>query len=320
MTAMQKTVIGGALAAAVGIGFYEARQNSRLRGKVQSLQEAQAQLADQFAQASREKEHLSNLVARAQKPDTQKLAGLPKEQFSELLKLRGMANLNAREIEQLKAALTDQKGKIPESVATVMRKHLDGAAGALRRAQTNAAFARTGRMSEKLKLTPEQEEQVRAIFAGNPAARGDAELAHETRSFFEDEPNNPMNKITATEDRALSAVLTPSQMADYAQMKTDEDNAGAQRYVGYETSTMKRALGLSDQQAEQLASIFATLKRGEGGPGITYYSNAREQLDTRLRAFEAALTPDQLEKYRQMKLEDIENHDAIRKIVTALKQ
>ncbi len=83
---------------------------------------------------------------------------------------------------------------------------------------------------------------------------------------------------------------------------------------------MKRALALSDQQAEQLASAFSTLGRGEGGPGITYYSNARDQLDLRLRAFASVLTPEQLDKYRQMKLDDIEHHEAIRKIVTALKQ
>ncbi len=83
---------------------------------------------------------------------------------------------------------------------------------------------------------------------------------------------------------------------------------------------MKQALGLSDQQAEGLAAAFSTLARGEGGPGITYYSNARDQLELRVRAFESVLTPDQLQKYRQLKLEDIEQREAIRKIVTALKQ
>ena len=315
MTALQKTIVAAAIAAAVGIGIYEARQNSRLRGEVQSLQEGQTQLSGQLAEANQEKERLSHSVVETQRPNS-----LSDGQLRELLKLRGVATVNASEIAQLKAALADQKEKIPESVASLLRKNLDAAAASLTRAQTNVALARVGRMSERLKLTPEQKEQVQAILVGNATARGEMELAHETRSFFEDEPNNPLNRIKEEEERALAAVLTPDQAAAYEQMKSDEDKAGVQAYVGYEASAMKQALGLSNEQAERLAAAFSTLARGEGGPGITYYSNARDQLEMRVRAFESVLTADQLQKYRQMKLEDIEQREAIRKLVTALKQ
>src|SRR6185295_13343142 len=129
-----------------------------------------------------------------------------------------------------------------------------------------------------------------------------------------------LDKIRADEDRALAGVLTVDQMTNYQQMRTDEENAGAKSWIAYEKSIMKRELKLSDEQAKQMFSIFAGLKRGSGGPGMTEYSNAREQLEIRLRAFETVLTPEQLHNYRRLKMEDIEQQEQIPKIIKALQQ
>jgi len=56
MTTLQKTLITAAIAAAIGGGIYEARQNSRLRGQVQSLQQQQAPLTEQIQQLTRERD------------------------------------------------------------------------------------------------------------------------------------------------------------------------------------------------------------------------------------------------------------------------
>ena len=56
MTTLQKTIIGATLAAAVGAGIYEARQNSKLRDQNESLQQ-------QTAQLKTESESLSNRLA-----------------------------------------------------------------------------------------------------------------------------------------------------------------------------------------------------------------------------------------------------------------
>jgi len=63
MTTLQKTIIGATLAAAVGTGIYEARQASRLREQVQTLQQQQAPLAEQIQQLTREREDASNKLA-----------------------------------------------------------------------------------------------------------------------------------------------------------------------------------------------------------------------------------------------------------------
>jgi hypothetical protein len=65
MTTLQKTIIGATLAAAVGTGIYEARQATRLRDQVQTLQQQQAPLAEQVQQLTRERDDASNKVFRA---------------------------------------------------------------------------------------------------------------------------------------------------------------------------------------------------------------------------------------------------------------
>ena len=148
--------------------------------------------------------------------------------------------------------------------------------------------------------------------------RAGLEMARFTGSLLLDEINSKKDQIKRAEDDALAAVLTPDQVKGYEQFNLDESKASAAAYVRYEVSSLKGPLQLSEEQAQQMAAIFATLKPGEGGPGITEYSNARDQLETRLRAFEAVLTAPQLQKYRRFKLEDIERHEDIPKLVKAL--
>ncbi|MBI3851170.1 MAG: hypothetical protein HY298_12985 [Verrucomicrobia bacterium] len=60
MTTLQKTMIGATLAAAVGIGIYEARQASNLRSQVRTLQQQQVPLAKQIEQLTRERDDASS--------------------------------------------------------------------------------------------------------------------------------------------------------------------------------------------------------------------------------------------------------------------
>lgn len=60
MTTLQKTMIGATLAAAVGIGIFEARQASNLRSQVRTLQQQQVSLAKQIEQLTRERDDASS--------------------------------------------------------------------------------------------------------------------------------------------------------------------------------------------------------------------------------------------------------------------
>jgi RNA polymerase sigma factor (sigma-70 family) len=86
MTLLQKTIIGAALATAVGTGIYEARQVSTLRGQVQSLQQQQTPLAEQIQQLHQERDDAVRQLA-TQRDEHERL----NRNAAELLKLRGEA-------------------------------------------------------------------------------------------------------------------------------------------------------------------------------------------------------------------------------------
>ena len=65
MTTLQKTLITATLAVAVGTGIYEARQASRLRDQVQTLQQQQAPLAEQIQQLQQERDNALKRLAAA---------------------------------------------------------------------------------------------------------------------------------------------------------------------------------------------------------------------------------------------------------------
>ena len=64
MTTLQKTVITTVLAAAVGIGIYEARQASNLRTQVQALQQQRTPLAERIQHLQHERDEATSGMAR----------------------------------------------------------------------------------------------------------------------------------------------------------------------------------------------------------------------------------------------------------------
>ena len=94
MTTLQKTLIAATLTAAIGTGIYEARQNTQLRDRVQTLQQQQAPLAEQVRQLQHERGDATNRLV-ALEAENERLKSNSNE--NELLKLRG-------EVSQLKNA------------------------------------------------------------------------------------------------------------------------------------------------------------------------------------------------------------------------
>lgn len=84
MTTLQKTMIGAALAAAVGAAIYEAWQASVLRSKLQALRQQQAPLTGQIEQLQNERDQAARLIASLRE-DNERL----NRNTGELLRLRG---------------------------------------------------------------------------------------------------------------------------------------------------------------------------------------------------------------------------------------
>jgi cell division protein FtsL len=86
MTTLQKTLVTATVAILAGAGIYEARQALQLREQNQTLQQAQATLAEQIQELRRERDDATNQVADLL-AENSRLKSNPNQ--NELLKLRG---------------------------------------------------------------------------------------------------------------------------------------------------------------------------------------------------------------------------------------
>ncbi len=86
MTVLEKTIIGAALVAAVGIGVYEAHRASELRAQNQALRQHQAVLAGEIRQLQGERDDATNRLARLLATNLRSPSG---SNEGELLRLRG---------------------------------------------------------------------------------------------------------------------------------------------------------------------------------------------------------------------------------------
>jgi RNA polymerase sigma factor (sigma-70 family) len=111
MTTLQKTIIGAALAAVVGTGIFEARQNSKLQNQIQTLQQQQAPLAEQIRQLQRERDDATNQLAALLAENAQLQSN---SNEMELLRLRAKATRLdelANENNNLKMKVSELEGR-----------------------------------------------------------------------------------------------------------------------------------------------------------------------------------------------------------------
>jgi len=94
MTTLQKTIIGAALAAAIGTGIFAAHQNSQLRGQNQNLLQQQTDSAGQIQQLQNQLADLTNRLADVLAENARLASGSNK---MELLKLRGLIGVLHRQ-------------------------------------------------------------------------------------------------------------------------------------------------------------------------------------------------------------------------------
>jgi RNA polymerase sigma factor (sigma-70 family) len=108
MTTLQKTLITTTVAILAGAGIYEARQASRLREQVQTLQRQQAPLAEQVRQLQVERDEATRQLASLRE-DNERL----NRNSAELLKLRGEVGVLRRESTHLASLQQTQRQSIP---------------------------------------------------------------------------------------------------------------------------------------------------------------------------------------------------------------
>jgi len=312
MTTAQKTLLGAVLVAACAFGIYEAQQSAHFKDKLQELELSRASLDEQVARLTAENEQLSNQLSHARKSTEP-----PKIQSSELLRLRGLANLNSHQIDELKTALA-QGQNVPDSIGKILNRYFDGYRADEKQRQNNRARNELQSIAAKLSLTPEQVQQVQQILQSSVEARTELEVAAYNGSISSDEFRTGRGKFDADETTALSSVLSSDQISTYEQARTEEADSVYMGWAQAMVAQLKGPLSLTPAQEQQVASVLFSLKPGEGGKNIPYYDDAQEQIEMRMRALESILSPEQLQGYRQKLLADTEEHNSIATVTKAL--
>jgi RNA polymerase sigma factor (sigma-70 family) len=317
MTTLQKSLITATLAVIAGAGVYEARQASRLRADVQTLQQQQAPLAEQIQQLQRERDEATNKLAL--------LAGENERlnrSSGEILKLRAKASAaqaQARELAQLKSTVSNQ----PATLAPFLSNQLAAGLSAAEKRQQKDALARLARMKAALSLTEDQERAITNIMTkhiqhGTQLARDmlTGKLTPEQLQAGAREGDN--------EQAEIKALLTPEQLAAYPAYQQAEKTVATDNRAKSEASRIADDFNLSKEQQEQIHSLFyelylrdATSGRNEAAikaqvaqGNLTEAANMEtalreSQLQERQKILEGVLSPEQLATYRQEQMAQI---------------
>jgi hypothetical protein len=319
MPILQKPLITAALVGAAGAGIYEARQNSRLRNQVQTLQQQQAPWADQMAQLRAENKRLSNAVT-----DAKDQKALSQAQLNELLKLRGQtgqARTAMQDLAKLQKSAAQQNGQMPAYFTNAMAQGITMS----EKFEKKAALAKLARMKAQLQLTDDQAQAISDIMIKK--IERNSQLALNAMQGGQLVP--PVDRMTSqNEESDIKALLSPDQLAAYMDFKQSELVASAKTSAQSELTQMTDEMDLTqDQQARVQAALYQlnlsqasapqapqdkdamtrVLATGSYADVISFSVQKQKQtLDNRLQALDGILTPEQLKTYEQKQLDAID--------------
>jgi predicted HicB family RNase H-like nuclease len=292
---LQKTLVTATVIVLAGTGIYEARHISRLRERVNALEQQQTPLMAQIQELQRERDEAVNQIAALHAERAQ-----PSDEHAELLRLRGMAGVARRataEAEQLRAQLARQSnegatnpitGAMADAMKLGLQRQLEG---------------RLSRMITSLRLTGEQTESVREILSRQTEAMS-AGMQQAFSGKFDKDELQRLSKTAGNIDEQMKAVLTPDQQAAYPTYQQEEAAHNASLAANSELVQMQTTLGLTTDQLDRVypALYEVTFKQvsNKDQPAFPSETEAMQAaLDQKLKALEPLLTETQLENYRQ---------------------
>ena len=256
MTTLQKTFIAAALTAAIGTGIFEAHQTAQLQNQIQTLQQAQAPLAEQIQQLQRERDDATNQVAGLLAENAQLKSNSNK---NELLRLRGQvapARANARELAQLKSTLANQTGKMPDYLTNAMASF----AAMAEKFKIKDAQARLASMKKMLNLTDDQAQAISDIMQKHIQNQGQMVMASMSGNKLTPEQ---MQAMAGDDEAEIKALLTPGQLAAYPDYQQEEKTIAADNSAKGEASAMADDFSLSQDQQEQIHAALYQMNLNE---------------------------------------------------------
>jgi len=147
MTTTQKACIAVALAAAVGTGIFQARQNSALREEIHTLRQPPAPEGDQVRLLQLERDDATNRLAALREENEQLKSGL---NLAELLKLRGEVGVLRKQLAAAGSGTNAPTSGMAKLMSDPTMKEY------IHQAQLKMIRERYGPLFKELKLTLEQ--------------------------------------------------------------------------------------------------------------------------------------------------------------------
>jgi RNA polymerase sigma factor (sigma-70 family) len=317
MTTLQKTIITAIASVAVVAGLYEARQISKLRAKVQTLQSQQAQqteISNQLEDLRRERDRATNALAAAKAES----AELNKNPY-EVLKLRGEVG----RLRQENASLGSKSGLSKVTANPESRKML-------RDQQKMGMSVIYKGLAQQLKLTSEQTDKVNDLLADHIMEN----VGYVTTALREKLTPEQINGLFAAQEQALQEQMQSllgqdglAQYQDYTKnllgtltaeqfkgMLTGDDAAKAAK-ANQVSQAMQQAVqaalasaGLPpDYQTVPILNFRNIASEQEGDLSLKLLEDIYQQAASLAGSF---LSSDELSKFQEFKTTAINNNRA----------
>ena len=296
MTALQKTIVAATIAVLVGGGAYEAHLAARLRGQVAAIEQQQAPRADEVRQLRRERDEATNQLAAIRAENTRLT-----NNAAELLRLRGMAGVTRRAVEeagQLRTRLAQQSS--PESPGNPITGVVANASKQLMELRIESQLSR---LTASLHLTPEQEAAAHDILMRQAQVML-AGMQQGLSGRFDKEEIMRLGKEAGNPDMQIRALLTPDQLALYPAYKQEEAEHNASEAANTELAQMQPNLNLTPDQVDRVYAVLYGLTLDQLTGRVTQkFASPGEQmqwaLEQKVNAVAPILTATQLASYRR---------------------
>ncbi len=298
------------IVAAVAVPVWQQTRFNRLARENNQLQSQ----AGEIPQLRQEVQQLRRIeVDRA---ELERLRGAEARLQSEVAKLRNRVGSGQRaetEAAQLRDEVNREKNNPKNAILTnAMASGLAVAKGW----HEQHLLGQIARMKEKLNLTADQEQAVHDVLMRKIESGVQTTQKALTGKLTAEEMVE-MRKPADNPEEEIKALLSPEQQAAYPDYKREETAANARDDASSDLALMRNALGLSQEQQDQLYPVLYNLSLNQAtGPAdssanppatdANYIASferqierQKEQLEQKLKSLEPILSPKQLETYRQ---------------------
>ena len=241
---------------------------------------------------------------------------------AELDRLRTAESELKLEVARLRAALAETRRlgatttspaapgpTTPEAMSPDTNALPAGMRGMMRGVLEQQFQGQLARMKEKLQLTPSQEEAIRSIHARQIEQAGAVAEKMFSGQLTRDEMKDQRG-ASGNPEEEIRALLNPDQLERYQEYKQEEAAANARLVANAELLQMQGALGLSQEQQDQVFNALYdhTVNQLTGnaatppatGPAAGPAEALEGVVEAKVKALSGVLTPEQLATYREL--------------------